>query len=53
MTQKRKRDFSEGLKKKKQIKVTEKIIIELSGTKIAKYLISIGTYKDHNDEEKR
>lgn len=27
----------------KEIKITEKIITELSGTKIAKYLLSIGT----------
>lgn len=30
----------------KKIKVTEIIISELTGTKIAKYLLSIGTYKE-------
>lgn len=42
---------------KKQIKITETVSKETEGVTLAKYLLSIGIYKekkkDNNDEEKR
>lgn len=35
---------------KKQIKVTSTVIKELNGVDIAKYLISIGVYKENSKE---
>lgn len=37
---------------KKQIKITETVSKELTGIEIAKYLLSIGPYKDENNKEK-
>jgi hypothetical protein len=38
---------------KKQIKITGTVIKELTGIDIAKYLISIGPYKEEKKEENK
>lgn len=41
------------MKKKKSKTVNIKVTKELGGTEIAKYLISLGPYKEVNKEEQR